>query len=70
VQRKFIEGLPETRSEVDGRLFAIDITDRLINERGEYRGWEDELHRPWKDSRESVAASGVWHLLGLVAASF
>ncbi len=31
----------------DGRLFAIDVTDRLINENGAYRAWEDELHRPW-----------------------
>jgi hypothetical protein len=33
----------------DGRLFAIDVSQRLINENDEERDWEDELHRPWKD---------------------
>jgi hypothetical protein len=32
--------------DVDGRLFAIDVTDRLINE-GPLRRWEDDVHRPW-----------------------
>jgi FRG domain len=36
--------LPDTK---DGRLFAIDITDRLINESDKLRDWEDDLHRPW-----------------------
>ena len=31
----------------DARLFAIDVTRRLINEESDLRGWEDELHRPW-----------------------
>lgn len=31
----------------DARLFAIDVTDRLINERTQRRDWEDKLHRPW-----------------------
>ena len=31
----------------DARLFAIDVTDRLINENRKFRDWEDDLHRPW-----------------------
>jgi hypothetical protein len=38
------EPLPDSK---DGRLFAIDITDRLINENDKLRDWEDALHRPW-----------------------
>jgi hypothetical protein len=35
-------------ADVDVRLFAIDVTDRLINERDEsHRVWEDNLHFPW-----------------------
>jgi hypothetical protein len=49
VQPVYADGLP-TDEEVDGRLFAIDITNRLINEQDEFRDWEDDLHRPWKDS--------------------
>lgn len=33
----------------DARLFAIDVTDRLINEIDEKRSWEDENSRPWID---------------------
>jgi hypothetical protein len=31
----------------DGRLFAIDVTDRLINENAAQRDWEDEIWRFW-----------------------
>lgn len=34
----------------DGRLFAIDVTDKLINEKADRRDWEDALSRPWTDS--------------------
>lgn len=37
----------ESKSDDDGRLFAIDVTHRLINEQEEHRGWEDKLRRPW-----------------------
>jgi hypothetical protein len=42
--------------DVDARLFAVDVTDRLINEQDNRRGWEDELTRPWtSDSPERVS---------------
>lgn len=48
VEEQWAKGEPE-RDSLDGRLFAIDITDRLINERDELRDWEDAFHRPWLD---------------------
>lgn len=64
VQREYRNGIPvDDADEVDGRLFAIEITDRLINEidtveaedkdKHEWtaqRGWEDEYSRPWKEN--------------------
>lgn len=34
---------------VDARLFAFDVTDRLINENADLRHWEDTLRRPWNE---------------------
>ena len=48
VEEKWGDGEPKYE-DTDGRLFAIDITDRLINEDDDRRGWEDDLSRPWKD---------------------
>lgn len=36
--------------ESDARLFAIDITDRIINENSHLREWEDSLDTPWSES--------------------
>ncbi|EHD2253256.1 FRG domain-containing protein [Vibrio vulnificus] len=44
----------------DARLFAFDVTDRLINENALYRGWEDDLGRPWKLSREDGVDPKEW----------
>jgi len=33
--------------EKDSRLFAIDVTGRLINETTDLRPWEDDFKRPW-----------------------
>jgi len=42
----------EKDDDRDGRLFAIDITSRLINEQEELRDWEDRMDRPWSDLPE------------------
>lgn len=34
----------------DGRMFAVDITDRVINENKHLRNWEDSLDTPWSES--------------------
>jgi hypothetical protein len=48
----------------DARLFAIDVTDRLINEKQTYRGWEDHFSRPWKpekfDKKEWTTSVFAW----------
>jgi hypothetical protein len=54
VEEMWQDGGPQDDSR-DGRLFAIDITDRLINDRDELRGWEDNLELPW-----SSAAIADW----------
>jgi hypothetical protein len=33
-----------------GRIFAVDITDRVINENKQLRNWEDSLDTPWSES--------------------
>jgi len=47
VEEQFVDGTPTP--DVDGRLFAIDITDRLINEDDARRPWEDDYRIPWHD---------------------
>ena len=39
----------EANESADARLFAIDISNRLINENKNYRDWEDNFSRPWKN---------------------
>jgi hypothetical protein len=46
VEEKWEKGVLR-HQEDDARLFAIDVTGRLINEVPAYRGWEDSLSRPW-----------------------
>ena len=48
VQPVFRNGQP-VNDMTDGRLFAVDITNRLINEDDVKRDWETASHRPWKD---------------------
>jgi hypothetical protein len=53
----------EKADDMDGRLFAIDITSRLINET-DRRDWEDALSRPWKaddqDQDEWCTTTFAW----------
>ena len=35
----------------DARLFAVDVTGRLINEADSTRSWEDDFARPWRPSK-------------------
>ena len=46
VEKKWDNGA-EMHGKSDARLFAIDVTGRLINEDATYRAWEDDQHRPW-----------------------
>ena len=55
VEKKWHNGT-EVHGSEDARLFAIDVTGRLINENDAYRDWEDSLRRPWPE-RPSTSAS-------------
>lgn len=39
----------------DARLFAVDITDQLINTNRSLRDWEDSLDTPWSNSSRAEA---------------
>jgi len=49
VEAQWDNGQPKN-DDLDGRLFAIDVTSRLINEDDQKRGWEDDARRPWPRS--------------------
>lgn len=40
----------DTEDDKDARIFAIDITDRVISENTHFREWEDTLDTPWSKS--------------------
>ncbi len=65
VEEKWENGTRKYEDE-DGRLFAIDITERLINEDDDRRDWEDDARRPWLD-----VAAADWSAkdVGLATAS-
>ena len=44
----------------DARLFAFDVTDRLINENDKFRSWEDDYSRTWKVEREDGIDKKEW----------
>ena len=48
VEQRFDNG-EEQFNNADGRVFAIDVTDSLINDNGQLRCWEDDLQRPWRE---------------------
>jgi len=56
VEEKWDNALPK-HEDADARLFAVDVTGRLINENDEYRGWEDSVKRPWPTEDESADIS-------------
>lgn len=44
----------------DARLFAVDVTNRLINEHADRRKWEDDLSRPWEPSQPDGVDAREW----------
>lgn len=61
VEPKHQNGQP-VFEDSDGRLFAVDITDRLINEDDDHRAWEDATTRPWADldPRDWLGTTWAW----------
>jgi hypothetical protein len=50
VEQKWNNG-KEVYFDSDARLFAFDVTNKIINEDEDKRPWEDSKNRPWKDGR-------------------
>ena len=50
VEQKWDNG-DEIYAESDARLFAFDVTNKIINEDAGMRPWEDSLIRPWTSER-------------------
>jgi len=48
---------------LDGRLFAIDVTSRLISEDDLFRWWEDTRRRPWTFERQGLEAADAERVL-------
>lgn len=59
VEKKWNNG-SAAHEDDDARLFAIDVTERLINENPVYRDWEDDLHRPWKEEHQNPIDPREW----------
>lgn len=59
VEQKWDNGI-EINQDKDSRLFAVDITNRLINENNDHRKWEDDLSRPWRPDREDALRKNEW----------
>lgn len=59
VEEKWSNG-ERVHEDKDARLFAFDVTKRLINENDIYRSWEDDYSRPWKADREDGIDSKDW----------
>lgn len=59
VEEKWNNGV-RVNEDKDSRLFAFDITDRLINENDAYRKWEDDFSRPWKADRTDTVGKEEW----------
>ena len=58
VEQQWENGAPVSDS-TDGRIFAIDITERLINENAD-RSWEDDLRRPWTSASDWTEQTRAW----------
>lgn len=74
VEEKWSNGvLVEEKS--DARVFAFDVTNRIINESTDKRSWEDDLSRPWTDagkipSRDWTTSFFAWKPTSLDARIF
>ena len=59
VEKKWNNGTPILEN-TDARLFAIDVTNRLINEDKSHRNWEDDLHTPWGKNSSNTIKTNEW----------
>ena len=54
-----VQDAPDS-NDADGRLFAVDVTTRLISEDDDLRDWENVLNRPWKPGNAGTIAKSNW----------
>lgn len=64
IEQKWDNGESKT-DDSDVRLFAIDVSNRLINENHSLRAWEDNFSRPWgrfqaKKQKEWTTSVYAW----------
>lgn len=59
VERKWDNGVL-MHEDKDSRLFAFDVTDRLINENSGLRSWEDSLENPWTGVSDWTTSVYAW----------
>ncbi|MYM71238.1 FRG domain-containing protein [Duganella sp. FT134W] len=59
VEQKWNNGT-EILEDKDARLFAFDVSNRLINENSDFRSWEDDLFTPWRTGRTGAPKSKDW----------
>lgn len=59
VEKKWYNGT-EIHKDDDARLFAFDVTNRLINENDDYRSWEDDYRPPWEAARSGGIDKKEW----------
>jgi len=59
VEEKWSNGVKDL-DMADARLFAIDVTHRLINENDDLRSWEDQNSRPWRTGGASGLPKKEW----------
>ena len=57
VEQKWKDGAPLPDS--DTRLFAVDVTNRIINDNPEFRDWEDSMTAPWPSPPPDTALAEV-----------
>lgn len=44
----------------DGRLFAVDVSNRLISENDRHRYWEDVTRAPWRTNKKGGLSQAEW----------
>lgn len=55
-----VERRNDDLDEKDARLFAIDVSSRLIGEMDECRFWEDSTRAPWRTNKRGGLSQASW----------
>lgn len=55
-----VEKTNTEQDDNDGRLFAVDVSSRLINEDDSHRYWEDSTKAPWRTHKKGGLLPTEW----------